>query len=180
MGEGVFIHAPSTTFPTKAGSQRAVFSLCVRVWVPAFAGKTEVKTRPPSSLRATSPRGGRFAHLRSSPSGGSTGVAGVGGFFILEKQGPHLGPHPLPCSPRRRGPRPVHSDGERPAGILFCGNLAERTVDEHPPLPTLSPSRGGKGFLIRALAGNAGERKQGPLRRFAPLPPLGEVPAQPG
>ena len=57
MGEGVFIHAPSTTFPTKAGSQRAVFSLCVRVWVPAFAGKTEVKTRPPSSLRALPPEG---------------------------------------------------------------------------------------------------------------------------
>ena len=43
----MFIHAPSTTFPTKAGSQRAVFSLCVRVWVPASAGKTEVKNKAP-------------------------------------------------------------------------------------------------------------------------------------
>ena len=49
-------------------------------WVPACAGNTEVeKTRPPSALRATSPKGGRSKSHKSSPSGGSTGVAGVGG-----------------------------------------------------------------------------------------------------
>ena len=35
--------------------------------------------KPPSALRATSPRGGRSWCFNSSPSGGSNGEAGVGG-----------------------------------------------------------------------------------------------------
>ena len=55
-----------------------------------------------------------------------------------------VGASSLPIRVPREGgdPEPFQSDGEGPTGILFCGNVAQRAVDEHPPLPTLSPSRG--------------------------------------
>ena len=54
------------------------------------------KTRPPSAVRATSPRGGRSSALKSSHSGGSTRAAGVGGLVWVphpkQKASPRLEP----------------------------------------------------------------------------------------
>jgi hypothetical protein len=58
-----------------------------------------------------------------------------------------LAPSPSPpLSPRRRGPRPVHSIGNWPSDPRFRRVTAEVSVDKHPPLPTLSPSRGERVF----------------------------------
>ena len=51
------------------------------------------KTSPPSALRATSPRGRRSWDGKSSPFGGSTREAGVGGLFYKETKRPS--PNPL-------------------------------------------------------------------------------------
>jgi hypothetical protein len=45
-------------FQTKAGNQRASFKLSKRVWVPAFAGKTEVRKQGPLRRFAPLPREG--------------------------------------------------------------------------------------------------------------------------
>ena len=82
MGEG----ASSTLLPfililapSKDEDAPRTIRRCVRVWIPAFVGNTGWggKARPPSTLRAT------------SPSGGSTGKAGVGGGFLVLRHAPH-------------------------------------------------------------------------------------------
>jgi hypothetical protein len=57
---------------------RVVFPLTAAL--PAKTGGWKTGSKPPTALRATSPRGGRLSALKSSPSGGSTGEAGVGGY----------------------------------------------------------------------------------------------------
>ncbi len=69
-------------FLAKAGIKRVDSMRRKRVWIPAFAGKTGVgvlrdlfRVMP---RRIASPRGGGSTTAKSSPSGGSTGVARVG------------------------------------------------------------------------------------------------------
>ena len=49
------------------------------------------------------------------------------------------------------------------------GNAAEVAVDEHPPLPTLSPSRGERAFYNRVIA-NIAKQPRGLTRTFADVP----------
>ncbi len=42
----MFIHSPLRHVPRKAEIQRVTFRLRVRVWIPAFAGKTEENKAP--------------------------------------------------------------------------------------------------------------------------------------
>ena len=65
MGEGVFIYTLFAALPAKAGIQIFVSKRCVEVWVPAFAGNAGWVGKQDPLL----------------PFGGSTGVAGVGGFI---------------------------------------------------------------------------------------------------
>ncbi len=97
------------------------------------------------------PQRGKITGLRSSPSGGSTGAAGVGGscfpFFRVPREGGDLDP--------------VTQAG----GIYWSSVLrgrVERAVDDHPPTPNPLPLKGGKGFLLPASLRGV---KQGPLRR---------------
>ena len=80
MGEGDASTTRSAAFPAKAGIQMINSDLCVRVWVPAFAGNRDVgrKNKAPFGAARHFPQRGKITDGKSSPSGGSTRVAGVG------------------------------------------------------------------------------------------------------
>ena len=71
MGEGDASTILSAAFPAKAGIQMIDSDLCVRVWVPAFAGNRDVgrKNKPPFGAARHSPRGGRSRTANLPPLG---------------------------------------------------------------------------------------------------------------
>ena len=75
--------------------------LCVRVWLPAFAGNTEDRKQ------ARFPQRGKIHDGKSPLSGGSTGEAGVGGlvFFLTpHTRVPREGGDPDPLAQTENGP----------------------------------------------------------------------------
>jgi hypothetical protein len=59
--------------------QRAAIRLSEKVWVPAFAGKSEEGNKAPYVASRHFPQRGKINDGKSSPLGGSTGAAGEGG-----------------------------------------------------------------------------------------------------
>ena len=82
-GVGGLIHCPLHRVPYEGGDPDICFQAVCRGLGPRLRGERGMggQTRPSSALWVISPKGGRFRTQRSSPFGGSTGVAGVGGLI---------------------------------------------------------------------------------------------------
>jgi hypothetical protein len=75
------------------------------------------------------------------PEGENLGTANLPPLGEVARSPPH------PALPAKAGTQTLTHHLESMIWIpAFAGNAAERVVDEHPPLPTLSPSRGGEGL----------------------------------
>ncbi len=66
LGEGDASTVLSAAFPAKAGIQMINSDLCVRVWVPAYAGNTDVE-RKNKALTQPSPSGRGLRTDKPSP-----------------------------------------------------------------------------------------------------------------
>ncbi len=167
MGVGGFIHGPLRRAPHNSGPASRQ---SIRVWVPACAGNTDdggIRPTPRRPLRAS------LRAQRSNPGDWA-------GLLVMMVK------------------RVARSTVSGPLGCFGVIRLAMTRVKEHPrsihrvPHNSGPASRQSVRVWIPAFAGNTDDGKQGPLRRFAPLPPegedlgvlnlppLGEVPAKPG
>ena len=156
--------------------------------VPREGGENgRQETRPPSSLRATSPRGGRSRRLNLPPLGGSTGAAGVGGSCSGKTNKALTVPSQSHCE------RSEATQGADTDVNGCCPGLLRRDAPRNDAAGgRWAGYRRSERVWVPAFAGKAGGGKQGPLRPFGPLPPegedlgglnlppLGEVPVQPG
>ena len=69
----------SPVFPAKAGIQTLSLRREVASRINGVAGKTEIEKQGPFGAPRHFPQKGKINYSKSSPSGGSTGEAGVGG-----------------------------------------------------------------------------------------------------
>jgi hypothetical protein len=133
---------------------------------------SEGLTKPPTPASRVLPPEGEDLSAKDLPPLGEVARSDEGGLVSFSLP---------PCSPRRRGPRPFHSGGKRPTDLRFLRVTAEEAADEHPPLPTLSPSMGERAclFFTRSqLRGKHPKRKTAP--EFPPGPFAKHVPASRG
>ena len=72
---------PISELPAKAGTQTLSHRLKTARW-PHACAKTMEENKAPYGPPGHFPQRGKITDGKSSPSGGSTGAAGVGGFFL--------------------------------------------------------------------------------------------------